>query len=129
MRVGEPRRALEDLNKAIELDPEPLTFFERSIVSRYLGDYEGALTDLDRSEKMIPEEWEDLGFGLLYQADCHARLGELDKALGCCARLPADFWTPGIDGAPAGDPPAIAERVKVLAAEARGGVSTRPPSE
>jgi len=68
---------------------------------------------------MIPDEWDDLGFGLLRQTDFHARLGDENKALACCERLPEDFWTPGADGAPSGDKRAIVPKLRVLAAEAR----------
>jgi tetratricopeptide (TPR) repeat protein len=119
IRLGEPRRALDDMNKVVELSPDPLAYFSRGAVLRHLGEYEKALGDFDRSERMIPDEWEDLGFGLLQQADCHARLGDEDRALACCERLPEDFWTPGMDGAPAGDKQAIAAKLRAIAAEAR----------
>jgi hypothetical protein len=64
-------------------------------------------------------EWEELAFGLLSQADCHARLGDETNALACCTRLPEDFWTPGLNNAPAGDKGAVAERLKLIAAEAK----------
>jgi len=127
MQLGEPRRALADTNKAIEIDPNPLLFISRGAVFRHLGEYEKALADFDRSERMIPDEWEDLGFGLLQQADCHARLGDEDKALACCERLPEDFWTPGLDGAPSGDKQAIAPKLRVLAAEARAAKPGKAP--
>jgi tetratricopeptide (TPR) repeat protein len=118
MNLGEPHRALEDMNKAVELNPDADTFFLRGEVFRHLGEYETALGDFDRSERMMPDDWEDLGFGLLFQADCYARLGEADKALACCARLRDDFWTPGIFDAPGGDKTAIAPRLRLIAAEA-----------
>ena len=80
---------------------------------------EKALDDFDRSERMMPEEWQDLAFGLLFQADCHARLGDEDKALACCERLPGDFWSPGIFEAPGGDKTAVAPQLRLIAAEAR----------
>jgi len=33
--------------------------------------------------------------------------------------LPDDFWTPGLDGAPAGDKAQVAEQLRRIAAEAR----------
>ena len=53
------------------------------------------------------------------QADCHARLGDETTALACCARLPDDFWTPGIEGAPSGGKAEIAATLRSIAAEAR----------
>src|SRR5271154_7002702 len=119
MNLGEPRRALEDINKVLELAPDALGYFSRAEVHKHLGDYQMALDDFARSESMIPEEWQDLGFGLLQQADCHARLGDEGKALACCARLTDDFWTPGLHDAPAGDKAAVAAKLRVIAAEAR----------
>lgn len=119
MNLGEPRRALDDINKVVDLNPDAHAFFSRGAVFRHLGEYETALDDFDRSERMMPGEWEDLGFGLLFQADCHARLGDEDKALACCGRLPEDFWTPGIYESPAGDKTAVAPRLRLIAAEAR----------
>jgi tetratricopeptide (TPR) repeat protein len=118
MRIGEPRRALEDLNKAIELRADQPAFAARGDVYRHLGEYEKALDDYGRGEAMDPAQWEEDAFGLLFQADAHARLGDEGSALACCARLPEDFWTPGLHDAPAGDKVAVAERLKLIAAEA-----------
>ena len=119
MRLGEPRRALADMDKSLELNPDPLAYYSRAEVYKHLGEYQRALDDFGRSEAIIPEEWEDLSFGLLQQADCHARLGDETSALACCARLTDDFWTPGLSDAPAGDKVSVAEKLKVIAAEAR----------
>lgn len=122
MRMGEPQRALEDLNTAIGLKGprDPLSFFSRGLVHRHLGEYEKALADFDRGEALNPEGWEkDIVFGLLYQADSYARLGNEAAALGCCGRLPDDFWTPGIYGAPSGSKAEVADKLRCIAAEAR----------
>lgn len=119
MRIGEPRRALEDLSKVIELRPDLASFVSRGEVYRHLGEYEKALEDFGRGEAINATEWEDAAFGLLYQADCHARLGNEAAALGCCARLPDDFWTPGVKGAPAGDKAEIADKLRRIAADAQ----------
>jgi tetratricopeptide (TPR) repeat protein len=120
MRLGKPRQAIEDISKAIELDPKSVDFLSRGDVYRYLGEYENALVDYDRGEAMDPADWERDAFGLLHQADCHARLGDEHSALACCARLPEDFWTPGIHEAPAGGKADIAEALRLTAAQARG---------
>jgi tetratricopeptide (TPR) repeat protein len=120
MKIGEPQRALEDLNKVIELDPEPIAFRSRGEVYRHLGEYGKALEDFDRGEAINPNEWEkDIVFGLLYQADCHARLGDETAALAHCERLPDDFWTPGLAGAPSGNKADIADKLRRIAADAR----------
>ena len=120
MKIGEPRRALADLNKVIELDPEAVAYRSRGEVYRHLGQYDKALEDFERAEAINPEEWEKaIVFGLLYQADCHARLGDEDAALAHCARLPDDFWTPGLAGAPGENKADIAEKLRDIAAAAR----------
>jgi len=119
MKMGEPRRALEDLNKVVELAPEPVAFRSRGEVYRHLGEYEKALEDFDRGEAINPAQWEEDAFGLLYQADTHARMGNEAAALACCAHLPDDFWTPGVSGAPSGDKADIADKLCRIAADAR----------
>jgi tetratricopeptide (TPR) repeat protein len=118
MRIGEPRRALDDLNKAIELAPDQSAFEARANVHQHLGAYEAALRDFQQSEDLDPVLYPE-SLALLYHADCHARLGDEIAALACCARLPDDFWTPGPYDAPAGDKAAVADKLRVVAAEAR----------
>jgi tetratricopeptide (TPR) repeat protein len=119
MKIGEPRRALDDLNKVIELDPCPVSLFSRGGVYRHIGEYEEALADFQRGEAIDPKDWQSGGFGPLYQADVHARLGNEAQALTYCARLPDDFWTPGIDGTPGGGKAQIADALRRMAADAR----------
>jgi len=120
MKRGEPARALADLDKVVELDPKPVAFWVRGEVYRHLGEYARALEDFGRAESIDPEDWEKgIVFGLLYQADCHARLDNEAAALACCARLRDDFWTPGLDGTPSGGKVEIAEKLRSMAAEAR----------
>jgi tetratricopeptide (TPR) repeat protein len=70
--MGEPRRALADLDRVIELAPTQAAFCARGAVNRDLGDYENALADFHRGEAMNPKEWEDAAITLLYEADTHA---------------------------------------------------------
>lgn len=119
MKIGEPRRALEDLDKAIELDPEAVGFRSRGEVHRHLGEYQKALADFSRGEAIDPKQWENDAFGVYYQAEAHARLGDESAALACCARLPDYFWTPGIHGAPAGGKAEIAAELRQRAADVR----------
>lgn len=119
LKTGEPARALEDLNRVIELDPEPVAFRSRGEVYRRLGEYKKALADFSRGEALDPKQWENDAFGVYYQADVHARLGDESAALSCCARLPDDFWTPGIDGAPGGGKAEISDQLRRIAADAR----------
>jgi tetratricopeptide (TPR) repeat protein len=119
MDIGEPQRALEDLNKAIALEPSSMSFLSRGNVYRHLGEYSKALEDYSRGEAIDPSTWQADVLGLLYQADTHARLGDEAAALAHCARLPDDFWTPGLNGAPAGDKTQVAEQLRRIVANAR----------
>lgn len=118
MDIGEPRRALEDLHTVIELEPTPISFLSRGHVYRHLGEYQKALEDYNRGETINPALWEADVMGLLYQADTHARLGDESSALAYCARLPDDFWTPGLGGAPSGGKTDIADKLRRIAADA-----------
>ena len=62
MDLGEPQRALDDLNKVIELEPEPVAFIMRGEVYRFLGEYQKAVADYAHAEAMDPAEWQDNGF-------------------------------------------------------------------
>jgi tetratricopeptide (TPR) repeat protein len=117
--MGEPRRALDDLTKVVELAPTQAVFCARGRVFRQLGEHENAVADFHRGEAMDPKEWSDAAITLLYQADSHARLGDVTSALDCCARLPDDFWTPGFDGAPGGNKTEIATELRRIAANVR----------
>jgi tetratricopeptide (TPR) repeat protein len=119
MDLGEPQRALDDLNKVIELAPEPVAFVMRGEVYRFLGEYEKAVEDYARAEALDPGEWQDNGFCLLYQADAHAHLGNEAAALACCARLPDDFWAPGVNNTPGGGKAEIAQELRQIAADTR----------
>jgi tetratricopeptide (TPR) repeat protein len=119
LNLGEPHLALKDLNKTIGSDSNLIDFMSRGQVYRILGDHEKALGDFARGEALDPEDWEAAQVTLLYQADSYARLGDKASALACCARLGDDFWTPGLNGAPAGNKAEIAERLKEIAADAQ----------
>jgi tetratricopeptide (TPR) repeat protein len=118
MEVGEPQRALEDLDKSIEIEPKQIAWLYRGHVHRHLGEYQNALDDFQHGESIDPEQWDDI-WGPLYQADCHARLGNEKKSLEYWARLPEDFWDPGVYDVPAGNKTEIAEGLRRLAAIAR----------
>src|SRR5262249_3943531 len=54
MDLGEPQRALDDLNKMIELAPEPVAFIMRGEVYRSLGEYEKAVVDYLMRKRWTP---------------------------------------------------------------------------
>jgi tetratricopeptide (TPR) repeat protein len=119
MKIGDPRRALDDMNTSIKLEPDQYGYLARGEVHRHLGQYQQAAQDFATAEAIDPENWERDATGLLFQADAHARLGREQQALDCCNRLPDDFWTPGIDGAPGGGKAEIADELRRRAFKAR----------
>jgi tetratricopeptide (TPR) repeat protein len=119
LRLNQPQLALDDLNKVMELDPDQSTLLSRGKVHRQMGNYSDAIADFDRAESLDPGLWENDALGPYYQADCHARLGDETAALACCSRLPDDFWTPGLRGAPADDKREVAAELRRIAARAR----------
>ena len=119
MKLGAPQRAIADLDMVVQLDPKPVAFWARGDVYRCVGEYEKALEDFGRAEAVDPAQWVEAAFGLVSQADCHARLGNEAAALACCERLPDDFWTGSIEGAPRGSKAEIAQKLRQIAADAR----------
>jgi tetratricopeptide (TPR) repeat protein len=119
LALGEPQKALADLDSAIALEPNnPADFFVRGRVHHQLGEYRQAIDDFNRGEAINPQEWQDHAIGLLFQADCHARLGDEITALSCCSRLPDYFWTPGLFGVPRGGRDEIAPQLRQIAQNA-----------
>jgi tetratricopeptide (TPR) repeat protein len=119
MHLGQPLLAIKDLDKVIESDGDQMDFMSRGQVYRILGFHKKALEDFARGEALNPEDWDGHQVGLLYQADSYAKLGDETSALTYCSRLGDDFWTPGLDGAPAGNKAEIAEQLKQIAGDAR----------
>jgi tetratricopeptide (TPR) repeat protein len=119
MSVGEPRKALEDLNRSIELEPDRMSFWARGDVHRHLGDYESAIEDYAQGEAMDPERWQADVLPLLHQADAYARHGDQAMAMTYWARLPEDFWTPGHNQLPPGGKSEIAHELRRRAERAR----------
>jgi len=119
-RLGRHDLALADLNKALGLEQNPVSFQERGMVLRQLGEYRKAIDDFDRSDALDAKGFVD-SWGPLFRADCHARLGNEEAALADCARLADDHWTPGIHGSPAGNKQEVIAEIRRRAVAARRG--------
>jgi len=118
-KLGKYELSLADLDTVLNMAPPAWhTYESRANIFRNMGRYEDALDDLNRAEAVDPEAWAG-GFGLLFRAECHARLGHLEAALADCARLPDEHWTPGLLGAPAGNKSQVTAKIHELAAAAR----------
>jgi tetratricopeptide (TPR) repeat protein len=116
-RLGCLDLALADLDKSLSLEDHPLTHDARGKTLRGLGRYREAIDAYNRSEQMDRVEWRG-GFGPLFRADCHARLGNEAAALADCATLPDDHWAPGMFGLPAGNRQEVAAELCRRAAAA-----------
>jgi predicted RNA polymerase sigma factor len=110
--------ALADLERSLALEDHYVTHGARGNVLRRLGRYREAVEAYNRAEEMATMEWKR-GFGPLFRADCHARLGNEAAALADCDALPDDHWTPGIYGTPAGNKREVAAELRLRAAAAR----------
>ncbi|HLY04169.1 MAG TPA: hypothetical protein VKR31_00320 [Rhizomicrobium sp.] len=128
LALGEPQKALADLDSAIALEPDnPADYFVRGRTKHQLGDYQHALEDFDRGEAINPDEWHEHAIGLLFQAHCHARLGDESAALSYCSRLPDYLWTPGLFGVPPGGREEVAGQLRQIARKIRSGGSAASP--
>jgi tetratricopeptide (TPR) repeat protein len=117
--LGELGRALDDINKSIELDSDPVSHFARARVYRRMGDHKKAIEDYERVKATHPVLSEEDWLSLLYKADSYARLGNEAAALACWKLLPNDIWTPGPNDAPPGNKTEIREELRRIAAEVR----------
>jgi tetratricopeptide (TPR) repeat protein len=117
-RLGALDLALADLDTSLALEDHYVAHRARGSVLHDLGRYREAVDAYNRSERLAPEEWKG-GFGPLFRADSHARLGDMVAALADCEILPDDHWTPGLSGAPAGNKREVAEELCRRAAAAR----------
>jgi tetratricopeptide (TPR) repeat protein len=117
--VGQPELALADLEKSLELEDRPAPYEARGRLLQDLGRYQEAIEAYDHCERLDPAQWQG-GFGPLFRADCHYRLGNEAAALADCDTLPNDHWTPGLLGAPAGTKSEVAKELRRRATAAQG---------
>lgn len=83
MQRDEPRRALLDLDRALELHPDPSTYYNRALILADYGDKEKALSDLDKALEMLPtysNAYERRGRLLLEMGRPAQGRADLDKA-------------------------------------------------
>jgi tetratricopeptide (TPR) repeat protein len=117
-RLGRLDLALQDLDAAIRLRPQPSTFECRGEILRQMGRYEEALGEFNRAEAMDPQDWK-LSLGPLSRADCHAKLGNESAALADCECLPDYFRMPSVYGLPGGTKQQVADELRRRAVAAR----------
>ncbi|HKD23420.1 MAG TPA: hypothetical protein VKB71_15495 [Rhizomicrobium sp.] len=116
--LGESDKALADMSKGLELNPNSGGYSTRGVFFHGLGEYERAIDDLTRARELDEEEWKG-SLDPHFRADCHARLGRLDEALADCAFIEADHWIPALKGLPAGNKEEFIAEIKRRALQAR----------
>jgi tetratricopeptide (TPR) repeat protein len=122
--LGRLDLALADLDRSLALENHPSTSLLRANLLRDMGRHAEAIKQLNDLEADGPGSWPG-GFGHLFRADSHARLGNLEAALADCAMLPDNHWTPGLLGAPSGRKGEVTERIREIAMAARQGGGSR----
>jgi tetratricopeptide (TPR) repeat protein len=76
--LGQPERAIEDFDKAIELDPNPtMAYFSRGAAYGNLGQPERAIEDLDKAIELDP----NLTMAYFGRGIAHGELGQPERAI------------------------------------------------
>lgn len=120
--IGEHERALADIDRVLELDPDWIGYSSRGHFFHDIGDYQRAIEDLTHAREIDEWEWEH-SFDPHVRADSYARLGRLDEALADCKFIPEDHWMPaGVLGLPGGNKQEFIEEIKRRAVLARSKV-------
>ena len=117
-RLGELRKALADLDRMINLDPDSHTYSMRGRLRHKMKDYAGAVDDFTRARELDDREWRT-SFGPHFRANSLARLGRLDEALADCAFIPDDHRMLSVQGLPGGNRADFIAGIKRRASAAR----------
>jgi len=117
--IGNNEKALEDLNTALTLEPASVVFHARGLCHVRLKRFDDALFDFATAKSLDPEVWEGF-WGPVYEAHCHAQLGNEAEAMAACDALPDDHWSRGLHGAPGGTKEEITEAIREHFSSRRG---------
>lgn len=119
-RLGENEKALADIDRVIELDPNSGGYSSRGSFFHGIGDYQRAIDDLTRAREFDEQEWQT-SLDPHFRADSYARLGRLEEALADCAFIREDHRMPAFKGLPGGSKQQFIEEIRRRAMLARNG--------
>ena len=78
LNTGKPEKALEDFNRAIEMDPQKAAgYLGRANTLNIMGRYEECLADYDKALEINPK----LANGYINRGSAYSHLGEYKKAI------------------------------------------------
>ena len=118
-RLGRKDLALDDIERAMAIEDRPLFHIYKGHILADQGRYADALTSFSKAEALAPDAYVG-AMGPLFQADCHARLGDEQAAVTAMDRM-EDQYYPGIYGTPSGTKAEIMTELRRRAAAARHG--------
>jgi tetratricopeptide (TPR) repeat protein len=117
--LGENDKALADINKVLELDPNHGGYSSRAIFFHNIGNYERAIEDSTFARGLDNEAWEG-SLDARFRADSYARLGLIEEALADCEYFSEELLIPpGVMGLPGGTKQEFIGEIKRRAAAAQ----------
>jgi tetratricopeptide (TPR) repeat protein len=75
-KSGDPKKALDDFNRAVELNPTADNYYERGATYQLLGEHRAAIADFDQVIAMIP----DLANAFFARAASRRAIGDIAAA-------------------------------------------------
>ncbi len=105
--TGDPQGGLQDLDRALELDPRDASaYVNRGAVRLNLGDLQGALQDLNRALELDPRDasvYVNRGLVKAPLGDLQGALQDFDRAIELDPRLASAYMNRGVARARLGD--------------------------
>ena len=75
-KSGDAKKAIEDFDRAVKLEPSAKNYFERGATYQLLGEHQSAIADFDHVIQIIP----DLASAFFARAESRRALGDLAGA-------------------------------------------------
>jgi len=97
---GDFDRAIEDFDKALELDPNyPGAYYSRGLSYYYKGDFDRAIEDFDKALELDPNypgTYNSRGLSYYYKGDFDRAIEDFDKALELDPNYPGTYYNRGL---------------------------------